>query len=98
MGLYGTYAGEIIPINSKDFTIGRHRDNHLVLGEPSVSRQHATILLTRRGDYVRDENSKVGTFVNDYQVIGSVILKEGDIIRVGFSDQFEYRSGEEASG
>jgi pSer/pThr/pTyr-binding forkhead associated (FHA) protein len=61
------------------------------LQERSVSRTHATLLRTRRGVYIRDENSLLGTYVNDRRIRGPVRLRQGDLIRIGVYQVFEYR-------
>lgn len=66
-------------------TIGRRRDNQLVIDDPRVSRTHAQIR-AMGGRYVLfDLNSTGGTFVND-QRITRRSLKPGDVISLaGFS-------------
>jgi serine phosphatase RsbU (regulator of sigma subunit) len=50
------------------FTIGRKTDRDLIIADPRVSREHATIL-SEGGDYVIvDMGSKHGTFVNGEKV------------------------------
>jgi Protein of unknown function (DUF3662)/FHA domain len=63
-------------------TIGRDRDNHLILDDNYASRQHAQIRL-RFGVYTLfDSNSRGGTFVNNVQV-KEHRLQSGDVIRIG---------------
>jgi serine phosphatase RsbU (regulator of sigma subunit) len=57
-----------VSIEKVPFTIGRKPDNDLVLNDPLVSRQHATITL-EAGDYwLVDLSSKHGTFANGQRV------------------------------
>ena len=50
------------------FTIGRKTDRDLIIADPRVSREHATIL-SEGGDYVIvDMGSKHGTFVNGEKI------------------------------
>jgi len=63
-------------------TIGRGRDNHIVLDDPYCSRQHAQLRL-RFGRYTLfDFNSASGIMVNDVGV-REHRLQPGDVIRLG---------------
>ncbi len=62
--------------------IGRHLDSHIVLSEQTVSRQHAEIIVKPDIIIVRDCQSKNHTYVNNCQIVESV-LKEGDLISFG---------------
>ncbi len=50
------------------FTIGRKTENDLVISDPRVSRDHATIIKESDGFYLIDQGSKHGTYVNGLQV------------------------------
>lgn len=91
LGQGGEWAGQAIPIPKQGLTIGRGSHNQLRLRESSVSRIHAVILRTRRGTYIRDEGSTVGTFVNGERIYGLMALRSGDTIRLGNYLVFEYR-------
>jgi pSer/pThr/pTyr-binding forkhead associated (FHA) protein len=68
-----------IALNRPVINIGRSPDNHIILGDPRVSRHHAQIR-SRFGRFsVFDLNSKAGTFVNDVAISESV-LRTGDVI------------------
>lgn len=77
-----------IPINKKDFKIGREEKYvDYVTSEPTVGRLHASIVLDEQGKivFVRDANSKNGTFVNGEKIQSNinVQIKNGDVIRFG---------------
>ena len=77
-----------IPINKKDFKIGREEKYvDYVTSEPTVGRLHASIVLDEQGKivFVRDANSKNGTFVNGEKIQSNinVQVKDGDVIRFG---------------
>ncbi len=63
--------------------LGRGPDNDLVLSEPSVSAQHATVGVARCEVYVRDLGSTHGTWVDDVQVDGEAALRPGQVLRLG---------------
>lgn len=67
---------------SKTFSIGSADNSHLVLRDPSVSLQHARILLQNDAYVVRDLSSQSGTYVNGRQV-NQRQLKNRDLLRLG---------------
>jgi subtilisin family serine protease len=64
-------------------TIGRFRTSHIVINDPRVSRLHARLLFAAGRYWIRDEQSKSGTFVNGSLVAGQQELKPGDILQIG---------------
>jgi serine/threonine protein kinase len=91
LGLTGEFTGQTFAIPKAGLTIGRGNQNQLRLGESSVSRMHATILRSRFGITLRDEASKVGTYVNGMRINGPIRLHDGDKIQVGYYLIFEFR-------
>ncbi len=79
--LQGKHA---IPLQGELFTVGRSRDNHIVIDDRAVSRYHLQIRL-RFGRYTLfDSQSNSGTYVNDVK-IAEHNLQNGDVIRIGNS-------------
>lgn len=72
-------------------TIGRSRDNGIVLDDMLVSRRHVVITADDDGLLLRDVGSRNGTFVNGRRV-EQTHLHEGDRIGIGAST-FEVRDG-----
>lgn len=64
-------------------TVGRREDNGLVLGEDSISRQHAHLFLFEGRLWLRDLGSANGTWVNDQKVDGAVPVDDRDLLRFG---------------
>lgn len=63
-------------------TMGRERDNHIIIDDSYASRHHAQLRL-RFGVYTLfDTNSRSGTYVNNVQ-IKEHRLQSGDVIRIG---------------
>ena len=93
-GRTGEYTGQFIPIPKDELTLGRGKDIQLRLQERSVSRNHARLIRTRRGVYLQDDNSSVGTFLNGERIQPGVPvqLKSGDIIQLGYYQVFEFRA------
>ncbi len=90
-GTSGEMAGQAIVIPRGDLTIGRGSRNQMRLTEGSVSRQHAIIQRTRRGVYISDQGSSLGTYVNGRRIMGPTALKHGDVVQIGYEQEFEYR-------
>lgn len=68
-----------IPLDRRVINVGRRHDNHIVIDDRRVSRNHAQLRL-RFGHYVLyDLGSSGGTFVNEHAVT-ECILKPGDVI------------------
>ncbi|GAB4473722.1 MAG: hypothetical protein Kow0088_09270 [Anaerolineales bacterium] len=69
----------IFPLEKAVINIGRHPDNHLVLDDPRVSRQHAQLRAVRGRYILFDLGSVGGTMVNTLRV-RQAILSSGDVI------------------
>lgn len=66
------------------WTIGRNRRLALPISDKRLSRLHAVIqYIPDRGFYLVDLNSTNGSYVNGEQVRHSVLLKDGDRVRLG---------------
>jgi two-component system, cell cycle response regulator len=79
----GPTMGCRYPLTDKILVLGRGDDSDIRLTDHSVSRRHALIEPMPEGYYVSDQNSTNGTFVNDRQLDGSRLLRDGDYLRVG---------------
>jgi pSer/pThr/pTyr-binding forkhead associated (FHA) protein len=75
--------GETYSLTEIENTIGRTDDNSLLLADPSVSRQHAKIVLDQGRFVVVDLGSSNGTRVNDHLINQPSLLNPGDIVRIG---------------
>ena len=74
--LHGT---KIIPLTQSVINIGRRLDNHIVIDDPRVSRNHAQLRAIKGRFVVFDLNSTGGTFVNG-QPANQSVLYPGDVI------------------
>lgn len=63
--------------------IGRASLCDIVLGDRTVSRQHATVWQEYGAVYVRDMGSANGTYVNGAKAEGMVRLNAGDKLQLG---------------
>ena len=71
-------------IRKEKITIGRNKDNDLILSDRTVSRHHAQITKTKLGYLLTDLGSINHTKVNE-EKIQRVLLKHNDEIRLGRS-------------
>jgi VWFA-related protein len=88
MGVVGLLIDRDHPANRLDVakpvvTIGRSRENDLVIDHNTVSRQHASIKLEDDQFRLYDLGSTNGTFVGDDQVREPVVLQDGVTVRFG---------------
>jgi serine/threonine protein kinase len=80
--IHGPQSGEEFIISSDQFTIGRSRDNSLLVDGTLVSRHHAQIVFRRDHYILQDLDSTNGTYVNDRR-IAQHELHPGDQIEIG---------------
>lgn len=73
-------------------SIGSGSMNDICIVEESVSLQHAKIsLIDAYCAEIKDFNSSYGTYVNGELVIGKRLVRSGDIIRIGKSNDFIFQ-------
>ena len=83
----GDNDGKTIPIGKTTVRMGRLPDNDVVVNETGGSRNHAEIVGTDSGYYLRDLNSTNGTGVNRTRIGESEhLLHDGDRIRLASCD------------
>lgn len=70
----------------KEISLGRHRDNHIVVKDPFVSKRHFKIIEDEEEYFLEDLNSANGTYLNRDRIFDIVRLQNRDVIRVGKID------------
>jgi hypothetical protein len=76
-----------VRLDRQQVTIGRSRDNDVILDDPRVSRYHARIV-QRYGQFVlQDLGSTYGTALNG-QVVQECVLRHGDRLALGGVELF----------
>lgn len=74
-------------MNMKTLKIGRGSSNDVILDDMTVSSAHAIIEIQEDGQvFIKDLNSKNGTFVNNKLITSRVSIFANDSIRVGNSE------------
>ena len=87
-----------VPLHPFPFRMGRAPDNHLVLRDSRISRNHAQINHDEGHCVVEDLNSRHGVWVNGERVVKNRILRGSDRIEFGVPDGYQVlftRSGDE---
>jgi pSer/pThr/pTyr-binding forkhead associated (FHA) protein len=79
----GAAEGKSLPINTPQFIIGRDPQCSLRPASAMISKRHCAVLVKGGQVFVRDFDSTNGTFVNEQQIKGEVVLKDGDVLKVG---------------
>lgn len=73
-----------VPKAPRRLTVGRGKDNDIVLDDPTVSRFHASLTLNHRGEVlVADLGSANGTFINGRRITSAQILRQHDELTLG---------------
>ena len=83
------------PLSRDAYTLGRHRNNDIVISDPKVSSFHARIDRSAEGFTLNDLKSRNGTFLNGKR-IETGVLKTGDEVRLGTARllyKIDYTSG-----
>jgi pSer/pThr/pTyr-binding forkhead associated (FHA) protein len=70
------------PLTRDTYTVGRHKNNDIVISDPKVSSFHARIDRTPEGFVVVDLKSRNGSYVNGRR-IETALLETGDELRMG---------------
>lgn len=70
---------QVFPLERELVNIGRKLDNHVVIQDSRISRNHAQLRLMNGQFVLLDLNSTGGTFVNEQRITKSV-LYSGDTI------------------
>jgi two-component system, cell cycle response regulator len=96
--LTGEGVGSMFRIEGES-VIGRSASTTIRLNDDGVSRRHARLVQQGTQIVLEDLKSANGTFVNDEQVEGERVLKDGDKIRIGSTTilKFSYHDDLEES-
>ena len=90
-----TLLGKRFVLDTPKIRVGRGADSHIVLEGDSVSRSHAHFEQQGTTWLMVDDRSTNGTYVNEKQIEGQVILRNNDRIKIG-PTILKYLSGADA--
>jgi pSer/pThr/pTyr-binding forkhead associated (FHA) protein len=79
---------EVFPLEREMINIGRKLDNHIVIHDPRISRNHAQLRLMEGQYMVLDLNSTGGTMVNGKSITKSVLYSGDSISLAGVELKF----------
>ncbi len=86
---HGPQAGKSFTLNRLPCGIGRDPRNEICLNDPHIMGQHARIFASNNDYYLMDLSGN--TFINGQAIRnGSVVLKPGDVVRLGKSALFVF--------
>lgn len=72
------------PLNKDSITVGRAKDNDLIIPETSVSTRHFLIFKSDDGSYyIRNLSSTNGTYLNNVLLAEDTVLNARDLIKFG---------------
>jgi serine/threonine-protein kinase len=81
--------GMQVPIRGMHFTIGRGKDNDLVLAVGDLSARHCTLTFDGQAWWLRDAESRNGVRLNGHRVRETQIAP-GDLITLGSNTHFRF--------
>lgn len=68
----------------KIIRVGRSSENDIVINDPYVGRSHCEFIQDDGEHYwIRDLNSKNGTYVNGNRISGEMQITSSDVVRIG---------------
>lgn len=79
----GDLNGTIFDLDKETITIGRGTNTDITLEFQGISRHHLTVIQIQDQTYLEDAGSKNGTYLNNKKINSRVILRKGDIIKLG---------------
>src|SRR5262245_58056530 len=91
IGSAGVVLGHGYTLDAPVMTIGRQRNNAIVVNDRTVSRRHAEIRHAGDRFVIVDTGSTSGVVVNGRTIAGEQILRDGDRIAIGMNAAFLVR-------
>ena len=86
---HGPHAGKSFVLNKLPCVIGRDPWNDICLNDPHIDGEHARIFAANNDYYLMDLSGN--TFINGHAIRkNSVVLKSGDVVRLGKSALFVF--------
>lgn len=92
--LEGTASVSFLDLTGRvHIDIGRHRENSVVVNDPTCSRHHCRLTCDDGVWFLEDLLSRNGTFVNGSKIHGEYLLCNGDELQIG-NTKFQFREVE----
>ncbi|MGH1362093.1 MAG: FHA domain-containing protein [Calditrichia bacterium] len=83
--IYGDNNEVIFPLREDYVSIGRDSENHIVLGDEKISKNHAAIVKTDDFFAIKDLDSRNGVYVNGTKVETLQKISGESLIKLGFT-------------
>ena len=80
--LTGARAGEVVPV-TRTMLAGRSPECQLEVPDPNASRKHTQIIFDGTSLSIGDNGSANGTYINDQRLAAAIVVKHGDVLRLG---------------
>jgi predicted component of type VI protein secretion system len=77
------FASQVCHLSDGNFTVGRSRQNQIILDDDSVSSDHGELLVHGNEVIVRERGSRNGTFLDGARIQAQSGVKHGQKIRFG---------------
>ena len=90
----GPRAGQVIPLESSEMSLGRDTSNDIVIEDPEVSRRHARLFVQGNSYFIEDLGSTNGTSISGQRLAGPYQLQNGDMITLGEHTNLVYEAVE----
>ncbi|SKA98488.1 FHA domain-containing protein [Caloramator quimbayensis] len=74
--------GSVFPLHTVT-NIGRKDDNHIIINDPFISANHATLFIEKGRLYLKDLESTNGTYLNGNKIDDVEEISDGDVIEIG---------------
>lgn len=93
----GAEAGRVLSLATGSLvTLGRVPECSFAFDDPSLSREHARVLLVGTEWMLKDASSTNGTFVNDTRITAATTLRDGDRVQLGSGTMLRFALVDEA--
>ena len=79
----GPNAGKKLSIQYEETSIGKSKDNDIIIDDRSAASEHAKIKLIKNSFYLFDMASGKGTFLNENKLLRPKVLYDWDEIKIG---------------
>ena len=76
-------SSQVVALRTGPFTIGRAVDADLIIDDPSISRLHTRLLVSRESVVLSDLGSRNGTLLNGAALKEPRAIAPGDVITLG---------------
>jgi hypothetical protein len=80
--LSGIAVGTVFPVR-EETSIGRGKNNQIVINDPFISSKHAVVILENDDLVIKDLNSTNGIILNSEIIENSSELRDGDVLEIG---------------